>query len=104
MNVQNERMNCWEFKHCGRQPGGEHVNDMGLCPAADEKRLNGIHGGTNAGRSCWVVGGTFCKGEVQGSFAQKFRSCEVCDFYGSVKKEEFPNFQLSAVLLSRIKK
>ena len=103
MNGMNVRKNCWEFKNCGRQPGGAHVRDLGLCPAAKEERLDGIHGGMNAGRACWVVGGTFCKGEVQGSFAQKFKSCEVCDFYMNVKKEEFPNFNLSAVLIGKIK-
>ena len=37
-----KKLNCWEFKKCGRQPGGEHVNDMGLCPATVEVRLEGL--------------------------------------------------------------
>ncbi|MDH4164450.1 MAG: hypothetical protein OEW15_17440 [Nitrospirota bacterium] len=39
---------------------------MGLCPAAAEEALDGVHDGTNAGRSCWVVAGTLCKDSVQG--------------------------------------
>lgn len=96
------KLNCWEFKKCGRQPGGEHVSDLGVCPAPQDARLNGIHGGTNGGRSCWILAGTLCKGEVQGTFAKKFRNCENCDFYKLVKKEEFPNFQLTAVLLRQV--
>ena len=98
-----KKMNCWEFKKCGREAGGKHVHEFGVCPATHERRLHGVHGGTQAGRSCWVLAGTLCRGEVQGTFAQKYKNCEICDFYQVVKKEEFPQFQLSAVLMSRIK-
>jgi hypothetical protein len=40
---------------------------------------------------------------VQGTFAQKYRNCEICDFYRLVKQEEGPKFVLSAVLLSKMK-
>jgi hypothetical protein len=103
MNARMSKLNCWEFKNCGRQPEGEHIHDMGLCPASMEERLDGEHNGTNAGRACWVVSGTFCKGEVQGTFANKFKNCGKCDFYNLVKEEEYPRFKLSAVLLSKIK-
>jgi hypothetical protein len=55
-----------------------------------------------AGRACWVVTGTLCTGEIQGTFAKKFKNCSMCDFYEQVKKEEFPNFKLSAVLLRNL--
>ena len=96
------KKNCWEYKKCGREPGGEKVRELGICPAATEKRLDGIHGGKNAGRCCWVVAGTLCKGEVQGSFAKKFRNCQVCDFYELVKQEEGVKFILSANLLAKL--
>lgn len=67
-----------------------------------EERLDGIHDGTNAGRSCWIVAGTFCKGEVQGTFAQKFDNCKECDFYNKVREEEFPAFKLSGILLQKL--
>ena len=28
--------NCWDYKNCGRQPGGSKVETYGLCPAAVE--------------------------------------------------------------------
>ncbi len=95
--------NCWETKNCGRQEGGEHVHDLGVCPAALEQRLNGVHGGKNAGRACWVVAGTMCGGKIQGTFAQKYENCEKCNFFQMVKKEEGPAYELSIVLLNKMK-
>jgi hypothetical protein len=101
--VENtKKINCWEFKKCGREPGGKHVHDLGICPATIEEKLDNIHEGKNAGRCCWVLAGTLCKGEVQGSFAQKYKNCEICDFYKKVKDEEFPKFQLSALILRKL--
>jgi hypothetical protein len=90
------KRNCWEIKKCGREKGSD------ICPSAIEGRLDGVHGGKNAGRSCWVVAGTFCGGNVQGTYAQKFTTCKSCEFYASVKKEEFPKFMLSATLLNKL--
>lgn len=101
--MMRKKVNCWEFKKCGRHEGGEHVRDLGICPATTEARLNGIHEGENAGRSCWVVAGTLCKGQVQGSFANKYKNCEICDFYQHVRKEEGVRYTLSAVLLGRLR-
>ncbi len=92
------KLNCWEFHGCGRQPGGDRVSELGVCPASVEKKLSGVHGGTNAGRACWVIGGTFCDGRVQGSFSKKYDSCLQCDFYKKVKDEESSSFRLSAGL------
>jgi hypothetical protein len=80
--------NCWEFKHCGRQPGGRLAGELGICPASTYKDLHAAHGGMNAGRACWVVAGTFCGGVVQGTAAQKQHNCWVCDFFQAVKREE----------------
>jgi len=98
-----KKLNCWEVKQCGREPGGQHEKDLGVCPVTLEVRLDEAHGGKNAGRSCWVVAGTLCKGELQGTFAQKYRNCEVCEFYKQVKREEAHQFVLSAVLLSKLR-
>lgn len=65
-------MNCWEFKKCGRIPGGDKVAELGVCPAWP-----------NFGNCCACVAGTFCKGEPQGSFAKKIHDCMRCDFYTS---------------------
>lgn len=85
-------LNCWEFKKCGRESGGCNIDTLGECPATLTYKLNGAHGGKNGGRSCWIIVGTFCKGEVQGSFAQKYKDCRKCDFYELVQREERENF------------
>lgn len=98
-----KKKNCWEFKNCGRQPGGGREKELGICKAAMETRLDGVHGGKNAGRACWVVAGTLCGGQVQGTFAKKYGNCEVCDFYKSVREEEGPNFVVVISLLNKLK-
>ncbi len=98
------KLNCWEHKKCGRQPGGNRVADRGICPAAVEESLDGSHDGSNAGRACWIVCGTLCQGAVQGTFAQKFKNCEQCDFYQLVRSEERGAFTLSVVLLQQMRK
>ena len=88
-----KKLNCWEFKKCGREPGGENADKLGVCPAATKKRYDGLHGGDNAGRACWLVAGTMCKGKVQGTFAMKYKDCAICDFYCRVKEEEGIGFR-----------
>jgi len=79
---------------CGREPGGENAAKLGVCPASVDTACDGTNKGKNAGRFCWVVGGTFCSGEVQGTFATKFTSCLKCPFYQTVERQEERNFQL----------
>jgi len=97
------KQNCWEYKNCGREPFGENARILGVCPAATETKLNGVHDGKNAGRSCWVVAGTLCHGKVQGVFSQKYATCRDCDFYQKVQTENFENFQLSVGLLQKLR-
>jgi rubrerythrin len=96
------KLNCWEVHLCGRQLDNGHGHGDLTCPAAADKRLNGMHGGLNAGRACWVVAGTSCKGEARGAYFHKFKSCRACDFYLRVREEEGSLFQSSAELLSRL--
>ena len=98
------KKNCWEIKKCGREAGGSNIKKLGVCPASLEKKLDGIHAGKNAGRACWVIAGTLCKGEVQGSFAKKFNDCQICNFYLLVKEEDNSRFKLSATLMSILNK
>jgi rubrerythrin len=100
--VGNSEANCWEFKKCGRQPTGIYERGLGVCPATLEQRLDGMHDGVNAGRACWVVAGTLCGGEIQGTFAQKFGDCRKCDFYGSVREEEGGLFRSSSELFLKL--
>ena len=83
-----KKLNCWEFMKCGRGPRGAKTRQLGVCPAATERRLDRVHGGINSGRACWVVAGTYCGGTVQGSFARKQLACKRCDFYNKVHHEE----------------
>ena len=71
-------MNCWEFKKCGREPGGANVKEFGVCPVYP-----------NQGTNCATVAGTFCGGQVQGTFAMKLSNCMKCDFFKS------PNYIVS---------
>jgi CRP-like cAMP-binding protein len=86
--MERERLNCWEFSRCGREPGGDRVDDMGVCPAAADTSFDGINRGVAGGRICWAVAGTFCGGRVQGTFAEKRSSCMDCDFFKTVLREE----------------
>jgi hypothetical protein len=98
-----KKLNCWEFKKCGREGGGKHRDDLGVCPVAQEKRLDGTHEGKNAGMACWVVAGTLCGNQVQGTFAKKYSNCEKCDFYKLVLEEEGPRYHLALLLLAKLK-
>jgi CRP-like cAMP-binding protein len=86
--MPKKNLNCWEFMKCERQPGGKKAEALGLCPAAADSSFNGINNGQNAGRICWAVAGTCCGGKVQGTFAEKRRSCVTCNFYKHVQKQE----------------
>lgn len=73
---------------CSREPGGIKTDELGVCPAAADTSYEGINSGARGGRICWAVAGTFCEGEIQGTFAEKRDSCIGCRFYKKVQKEE----------------
>lgn len=95
--------NCWEYKNCGRQPGGAKAAELGICPAAVEERTHGVNGGKNGGRACWAITGTLCGGKVQGIFAQKLSNCLKCEFYQLVGMEEGQNHQSARDILQKLK-
>jgi hypothetical protein len=84
------KLNCWEHKKCGRQPGGHKVQELGVCPVPVNQDLSGAHDGKNAGRACWAIAGSLCGGKIQGVYAKKLDNCWRCDFMNMVKKEEEP--------------
>ncbi len=84
----NTRLNCWEYKKCGREQNGERADELGVCPAALDTSFDTINHGKNGGRVCWAIAGTFCGGEVQGAFADKRKSCVQCDFFKMVSSQE----------------
>ena len=89
-----ERKNCWESKRCGREPGGKHAAQFGICPAALPSDFDGTNQGANAGRFCWAIAGTFCLGKKQGTFAKKLLSCLQCEFLKQVNEDEGRDFVL----------
>jgi hypothetical protein len=94
------KLNCWEIKKCGREPGGSKADEMGVCPAAAEESVDGINNGKNGGRICWAIAGTFCGGQVQGNFAKKQVSCMSCEVFKRVKEEEDTGFSLLTTVKS----
>jgi hypothetical protein len=97
------KLNCWEFKKCGREPGGSKTQQFGICPASQEMRIDGANNGKRGGRCCWAVTGTLCGGAVQGTYAAKLGNCMQCDFYKQVKTEEGPSLKSSKEILDRLK-
>jgi len=88
-----QKVNCWEFKKCGRERGGAKVAGLGVCPVAVSVEASGMNGGRQGGRICWALTGTLCGGKVQGSFAQKLINCMDCEFYRLVLAEEGSSFK-----------
>jgi len=87
------RVNCWEFKNCGREPGGINAQELGVCPAAELEKYEGVNSGRKAGRVCWALVGTLCGGQVQGVFAKKVATCKACEFYEYVLEQEGKDFR-----------
>lgn len=90
--MKNKKINCWEFSRCGREPGGDKVHELGICPAAIAKNCDGIHGGVCGGRACWAISGTLCEGKLQGTTAAKAKNCMRCAFYLKVMSEHNGDF------------
>lgn len=85
MSDQLHKLNCWEFKNCGREPGGLLAEHLGQCPVAVAMKFDGINGGIGGGRICWIVnnqGGCPAMGGTRAS------GCHECDFYRRVVFEE----------------
>lgn len=97
------KLNCWEFKKCGREQGGTKARELGVCSAFTETRLDGTNGGRNGGRACWAIAGTLCGGKMQGTFAAKVGNCMKCEFYQLVGAEEGANHESARDILAKLK-
>jgi hypothetical protein len=82
-----KKVNCWEFKKCGREEFGNRVHEMGPCPAAKLREADGFLEGENGGRACAYITGTFCSNSVQGTHREKEKDCGECDFYKTLQRE-----------------
>ncbi|MCL5022568.1 MAG: hypothetical protein M1497_04230 [Nitrospirae bacterium] len=72
---------CWEFKNCGREPGGRNAEELGVCPVAVDRELEGCCDADDICGKCWTEVGTLCGEEVQGLYAKKLGSCLKCDYF-----------------------
>ncbi|MDR3640855.1 MAG: hypothetical protein P4L39_05985 [Humidesulfovibrio sp.] len=97
------RMNCWEFKKCGRQPRGEKSAELGVCPASLEKRTELMNSGHLGGRACWAITGTLCGGRVQGTYASKLGNCMQCEFFKLVRQEEGEAYKGSKEIMEALR-
>jgi hypothetical protein len=71
--------NCWEFKHCGREPGGPMADESGICPVITAAYADGMNRGINGGRICWVIMGRCVRDEGR---------CIDCDLFNLLEQEE----------------
>ncbi|MCI5137283.1 MAG: hypothetical protein D3922_02440 [Candidatus Electrothrix sp. AR1] len=90
----DKKLNCWEFKKCGREPGGRNVSQYGVCSIPVAIDRDGINGGKNGGRACWMWRELACIKIMQKCSVQEIRECRECDFYLSVKKSRSPHDSL----------
>ncbi|MEJ2695138.1 MAG: hypothetical protein P8013_00670 [Candidatus Sulfobium sp.] len=81
------KKNCWEFKRCG-QGERRYRGNLVKCPVPEMTSSDGINGGKNAGRICWLIAHTMCKGEAEATLEEMIETCSKCDFYKMVKEEE----------------
>ncbi len=81
-------VNCWQYMSCGREPGGASVDRLGVCPVTTDTRFDGVHGGKNAGRACWVIAGSFAKDAQETAGVSGRKDCTACNFYKAVQNEE----------------
>ncbi len=73
---------------CGREPGGAHAAELGVCPVTTKTSANGLNGGVNGGRVCWVIENNCCQNALKEIGRNKKSSCMRCEFHISVKSEE----------------
>lgn len=72
----NKKLNCWDFNKCRNETG-----NMKRCPVKKESIANGLNGGINGGRICWVIMDSHCKKKAR-------TDCFQCEFHYKVKAEE----------------
>ena len=81
-------INCWEYNHC--DGGWDDLDTAGsvACPVLLFTSADGLNHGTNGGRICWSIAGSFCGGTSEGKLARERFSCMSCNFYSLVEQEE----------------
>ena len=75
-----KKLNCWDIKKCCTETGSRG-NGNNLCPVKKEFIANGLNGGINGGRICWVIMDSQCKKKAQSA-------CFQCEFRYKVMVDE----------------
>ena len=87
--MESYAINCWEFKQCGREPGGFNTSELGVCPVSTYEQVSGVHSGKNGGRCCWIFYGAFsCGAGDPKTFDEHIETCNQCTFYMLLHKSE----------------
>ena len=82
-----KKINCWEYRNCGVEPGGIFAEIYGECPVPRMMKYDGVNGGRGAGRVCWKVMNNAALKEP--FICRNSRiSCFQCEFFIRVKNEE----------------
>ena len=89
---------------CGREIGGDKTDKLGVCPVAAETSANGLSGGINGGRICWIIAENCNNGDIQCSDLHRKSSCFACEFRYKVTMEEgLPNVcKATGLLLEKL--
>jgi len=64
--------NCWDVLNCPEDRKKE-------CPAYQMGR----------GDKCWILTGTLCRGEKQGTMIEKMANCKKCEFYARANEIKY---------------
>ena len=81
----SQRLNCWQFKNCGREEGGILAECIGVCPVSTSMKHDGTNGGKAAGRVCWQLPKSSPPSLT--TCATRGTSCQQCAFYKRVHHE-----------------
>ena len=87
------KQNCWDFKKCGREQDGAKMSELGICAVAAATYLNGLHGGRNGGRACWMLSSGQDGRQVKGTVSAILGNGMKCEFFQIVKAEEGINLE-----------
>ena len=82
------KINCWEYKQCGRGPKQNNIYQPATCHVAEHKVSNDMNSGVNGGRLCWLILEARFRGEVKQFNRDLTYPCFSCDFRYKVMKEE----------------
>ena len=89
------RLNCWEYRLCGREHGGLMVSYLGECPVSTALKYDGLNSGLAAGRACWLVAEAICVAHRPDG--PSGAGCHDCEFYRRVVTEEAGDVQAAFV-------